>query len=87
MEAERERGGTYARRKRIDADTVHADLLRHGAAHLVDGGFAGVVGAAGQASVGDAAGHGSDEDNAALGFVGDHVVCYGFGCDEGSWGG
>jgi hypothetical protein len=40
---------TCAGREGVDSDSMLADFLRHGSAELVDGGFACVVGAAGQA--------------------------------------
>lgn len=39
-------GGAYSRREGVDADSVLAPFLGDGAAHLVDGGFGGVVGGA-----------------------------------------
>ena len=39
---------TYARRQRVDSNSMMADFLRHGSAQLVHGGFACVVGATGQ---------------------------------------
>ncbi|KAI6876408.1 short chain dehydrogenase [Hortaea werneckii] len=72
-------GSDVARAEGVDADAVGADLLGHGAAHLVHSCLgSGAV----QASVGDLAGHGGDEDDGALSAVVDEVAGGVLGRDE-----